>query len=122
MHSFCYTQIIILINDQLIILTTCQLAAFPAPPPPTRRGLVSTQPSLRGEQGIGIEKEPLNHSIYIYCQSQAFRNNFNSSISIPIHCIKERPGTHCLRMREIFRHIFHKKFRTLTFSICGRFY
>ena len=26
---------------------------------------------------------------------------------------EERPGTHCLRMREIFRHIFRKKLRVL---------
>ena len=30
------------------------------PPPPTRRGLVSTQPSPPAEKGIGIEEEALN--------------------------------------------------------------
>ena len=54
-------------------------------PPPLYEERSSTQPSPPAEQGIGIEKEALNHSIYIYCQSQTFGNNLNSSISIPMH-------------------------------------
>ena len=35
---------------------------------------------------------------------------------------EERPGTHCLRMRDIFRYIFRKKLRALILSVCGRLY
>ena len=48
-----------------------------------------------------------SHSI-----SVNYSNTFASLVPRPLST-EERPGTHCLCMREIFRYIFRKKLRAL---------
>ena len=59
------------------------------------------------------------------CDEHPFCAKIKVSTSLvprPLPPPEERPGTHCLRMCDIFRYIFHKKLRALILSVCGRLY